>query len=449
MAPLRRAPRGRDVVSAADPIRRDEMPASAAVMADLVIIGARQLVMCEPDRPDGIGVLEEGGIAVRGGDILAVGTSAEILACAGGGTRIIHAQGGTVTPGLVDCHTHLIFAGDRSDEYFLRTQGMGDDELTASGAVWGVPASRAANSGLSAAQLAQIALPRARRMLAAGTTTLETKSGYALRRRCDLASLEAAQRVAAETGLEIVGTYLGAHARPRDGAERYLDTIISETIPAVAEQGLADFCDVYVDPDVFTVAECARVLRAGADAGLGAKLHTDARVNVGGGRLAAEMGAASVDHGNMLSDGDLRALADAGTSVAVFPGFDWAIGHRHPVDARRFRCAGVEVALGTDLCPVCWHLSQQTSMGFACRLSGLGPQEALLGVTLRAARAIRRDHRIGSLTPGKQADIVIFDVPDYRQLAFRFGSNAAAWVIKKGRVLVDGSATGFNRENGL
>lgn len=410
-----------------------------ATMADTVILGARQLVLCEPDRPDGIGVMEGGCLALAGETILAVGTMDEIRPLMDARTRMIDAAGGTVTPGLVDCHTHLIFAGDRSAEYFLRTQGLDDAGLTASGASWGVPASRAANTGLSAEALANIALPRAKAMLAAGTTTLETKSGYALRHACDLASLEAAQRVAAATGLEIVGTYLGAHARPERDAARYLDTIIAETIPAVAERGLADFCDVYVDPDVFTVAECARVLKAGADAGLGAKLHTDARVNVGGARLAAEMGAASVDHGNMLTDADLRALADAGTSVAFFPGFDFAIGHRHPVNARRFICSGVNVAVGTDLCPVCWHLSQQASMGFACRLSGLTPEEALLGVTLNAAKAIRRADRIGSLTPGKQADVVIFDVPDFRQLAFRFGANSAAWVIKKGRVLVDGT----------
>lgn len=420
-----------------------------AVAADLIVFGASQVVLCDPTRPDGIGIVEKGCVAVRGEEILAVGAASEIMALANGRTRLIDARGGTVTPGLVDCHTHLIFAGDRSNEYFLRTDGLDDAQLTASGVPWGVPASTLANVGLSPEQLAQSALSRARKMLACGTTTLETKSGYALRHRCDIASLEAARLVAQRTGIEVVGTYLGAHARPRDGAERYLDAIIADTIPAVAERGLAEFCDVYVDPDVFTVAECARVLKAAADAGLGAKLHTDARVNVGGARLAAEMGAASVDHGNMLTDADLRVLADAGTSVAFFPGFDWAIGHRHPVDARRFVCSGVNVAVGTDLCPVCWHLSQQMSMGFACRLSGLTPEEALLGVTLNAARAIRRDHRIGSLAPGKQADMVIFDVPDFRQLAFRFGVNSAAWVIKKGRVLLGGAATDFSVEDGI
>ncbi|MEP9353973.1 imidazolonepropionase [Xanthobacter sp. KR7-65] len=414
-------------------------PALAAP-ADLVILGAAQVVLCDPASPDGIGVLEGGAVAVRNEDIVAAGPAAGIVPLIGAQTRIVDARGGVVTPGLVDCHTHLVFEGDRSNEYFHRTRGLDDAGLTAAGLSWGVPASQLVNAGLPPERLAEAAQLRARSMLACGTTTIETKSGYGLDHDSDLASLKAARLVAEATGLEIVGTYLGAHARPREGAARYLDRMIADTIPAVAAGGLAEFCDVYVDPDVFTLDECRRVLTAAADAGLVAKLHTDARVNIGGARLAAEMGAASVDHGNMLSDDDLRVLADAGTSVAFFPGFDWAVNHPRPVDGRRFACSGVNVALATDLCPVCWHLSQQMTMGFACRLSGLSAEDALLGVTLNAAKAIRRDARIGSIAPGKQADLVVFDVPDFRQLAFRFGTNAAAVVIKKGRVLVDATA---------
>lgn len=410
---------------------------------DLIVTGASHLVICDPTRPDGIGLLPQGGVAVRNGVIVAVAPSSDIARLAGPATRVIDAAGGTVTPGLVDCHTHLIFAGDRSSEYFHRTRGLGDEQLSQEGIAWGVPASRAANRGVSAGMLAAAALPRARRMLEAGTTTLETKSGYGLDHESDLASLEAARMVGAATGIEVVGTYLGAHARPRMGALRYIDKMIHETIPAVAAMRLAEFCDVYVDPDAFTIAECRRVLTAAADHGLAAKLHSDARVNIGGARLAAEMNAVSIDHGNMLSDDDLRALADAGTVVAYFPGFDFAVAHPHPVNGRRLICSGVTLAVGTDLCPVCWHLSQQMTMGFACRLSALTPEEALLGVTLNAAKAIRRADRIGSLEPGKQADIVVFDVPDHRQLAFRLGSNSARTVIKQGRVLFERSRDGI------
>ena len=418
---------------------RPSDPLSNIAPADLVITGARQVVLCDPAKPDGIGVIDNGCIAVRGETILAVGTAAEIAALCGETTSIVDAGGGVVTPGLVDCHTHLIFAGDRSHEYYKRTGGLDDRGLTAAGVAWGVPASRPLNAGLSVEDFVDASLSRAQTMLRSGTTTLETKSGYGLDHASDIDSLRAAQKIAERTGLEIVGSYLGAHARPTEHVERYLDTMIRDTIPAIAEQHLAEFCDVYVDPDVFALAECARVLAAAADVGLGAKLHTDARVNIGGARLAAEMRAASVDHGNMLSDDDLRVLADAGTSVAFFPGFDWAVNHPHPVNGRRLVCSGVNVAVATDLCPVCWHLSQQMSMGFACRLSGLSAEQALLGVTLNAARAIRRDHRIGSIAPGKQADLVVFDVPDFRQVAFRFGANSVRWVIKKGRILVDGS----------
>jgi imidazolonepropionase len=413
-------------------------PISAAP-ADLVITGARQVVLCDPSKPDGIGVIDNACVAVRGETIVAVGTANEIAARCGQATTIVDAGGGVVTPGLVDCHTHLIFAGNRSHEYYQRAAGLDDRGLNAAGIAWGVPASRELNAGRSAGDLVGASLSRAQTMLRNGTTTLETKSGYGLDHASDIESLRAAQEIARLTGLEIVGSYLGAHARPTEHVERYLDTMIADTIPAIAELRLAEFCDVYVDPDVFTLAECARVLAAAADVGLGAKLHTDARVNIGGARLAAEMRAASVDHGNMLSDDDLRVLADAGTSVAFFPGFDWAVNHPRPIDGRRLVCSGVNVAVATDLCPVCWHLSQQMSMGFACR-SGLTAEQALLGVTLNAAKAIRRDHRIGSIAPGKQADLVVFDVPDFRQVAFRFGANSARWVIKKGRVLVDGSA---------
>lgn len=414
-------------------------PTSKATPADLVITGARQVVLCDPSKADGIGVIENACVAVRGETIVAVGTAAEIVAFCGATTKVVDADGGVVTPGLVDCHTHLIFAGDRSHEYYQRTRGLDDGGLTAAEITWGVPASRSLNAGLSVDDLVDASVSRAQTMLRSGTTTLETKSGYGLDHASDIDSLRAAQRIAERTGLEIVGSYLGAHARPTEKVDRYLDTMIGETIPAIAEQRLADFCDVYVDPDVFTLAECARVLAAAADVGLGAKLHTDARVNIGGARLAAEMRAASVDHGNMLSDDDLRVLADAGTSVAYFPGFDWAVNHPHPVDGRRLVCSGVNVAVATDLCPVCWHLSQQMSMGFACRLSGLTAEQALLGVTLNAAKAIRRDDRVGSIAVGKQADLVVLDVPDFRQVAFRFGVNSARWVIKKGRILVDGS----------
>lgn len=408
--------------------------------ADLVVTGARQLVICDPASKDGIGLLDKGCVAVRDGTILATGTEAEILALKGPETQVVDAAGGTVTPGLVDCHTHLIFDGDRAEEYFARANGLDDEKLTEAGMAWGVPASQRINVGVSVQDLVRSALPRARRMLACGTTTIETKSGYGLDHDSDIASLEAAQVVAELTGLEILGTYLGAHARPAEGVERYLDRMVAETIPWVASLGLAQFCDVYVDPKIYTVAECAHVLRAAADHGLGLKLHTDARVNVGGARLAAEMGAVSVDHCNMLSDADLRVLADAGTTVAFFPGFDWAVGHPKPVNGQRLIQSGVTVAVSTDLCPVCWHLSQQMSAGFATRLSGLSPEEALLGVTLNAARSLGRDQTIGSLLPGKQADIAIFDVPDFSRLLFRFGTNSATCVLKKGRVLVKNDA---------
>lgn len=403
---------------------------------ELIVTGAAQVVTCDAAR-QGVGAIEDGAVAVAGSTVSAIGPRLEIERLAGPGTVRLDVAGGIVLPGLVDCHTHMVFAGDRRDEYFERTKGHDSLALTERGFPWGAAVSRADNRGLDAPALVRASLPRAIRMLECGTTTAECKSGYGLDAQGDIASLEAARDIGLATGMEVVGSYLGAHALlPGEDMDRYLDRIVADTIPEVAEKGLATFCDVYVDPKVFGLKDCARVLRAGADHGLIAKLHTDAYRNAGGARLAVEMGAASVDHANMLTDADLRALADAGVVVAFFPGFDFATGHAHPVDGQRFERSGVTLALATDQCPVCWHLSQRMTLGFACRLSRLSPESALLGVTRNAAKAIRMDDRLGSLAPGMQADMAVFGVPDYRDLAFRFGQDPAATVIKKGRVLV-------------
>lgn len=215
-------------------------PASAAP-ADLVITGARQVVLCDPSKADGIGVIDNACVAVSGESIVAVGTAAEIAARCSKATMIVDAGGGVVTPGLVDCHTHLIFVGDRSQEYYQRVAGLDDRGLNAAGIAWGVPASREFNAGRSASALVRASLARAQTMLRNGTTTLETKSGYGLDHASDIESLRAAQEIAKLTGLEIVGSYLGAHARPTEHVERYLDTMIADTIPAIAELRLAEF----------------------------------------------------------------------------------------------------------------------------------------------------------------------------------------------------------------
>lgn len=403
----------------------------------LLIKNARQIVVCDASAPDGIGLLDGGHVYVLDGLIHSVGSDTNFEELQGTNTRSLDATGCTVTPGLIDAHTHVVFAGDRSVEYFHRTAGWTDKDFVARNVPEGADVSRAVNTGLSAEELFEHSVGRARGMLGTGTTTFETKSGYGFNTKDDIASLDAAKLIAAATGQEIARTYFGPHIRPNERADTYLDEVISETIPMMAELELAEFCDVFVDTKDFTIEECRRVLSVGNEYGLRAKLHTDARANLGGAKLAVEMNAVSVDHCNLFTDADLGLLADAGIIAVCFPGFDLAVGHSQPIDAKRFSAFGVNVALATDLCPVCWHLSQQMTFGLGCRLNGFTPEQAMLGVTINAAKALAREDRIGSLQVGKEADIVVFEVPDYRQIAFRLGTNQAKYVIKRGVVLCE------------
>lgn len=402
-----------------------------------LISGAAQVATCAG--AEGVGLIEHGVVAIDGETILAVGTAHEVAArIAGRQVQVIDAAGGTVIPGYVDCHTHLVFAGDRSHEWFARTSGMTEDDMRARGIPFDVPASVAVNRGLSVQALVDASLPRLQRMLECGTTTLETKSGYGLEPDSDMRSLQAARRLGELLAVEIVASYLGAHALPPGGNKaRFLDEVVDEGLPRVSEQGLAEFCDVYCDPGVFDLRETERVLRRAKDLGLKLKLHVDARTNIGGTRLAAEMSAVSVDHVNFTTADDFRALAQAGTVAVTFPGFDFLYHHHAPLDIDRVRDSGVTLAIGTDLCPVCHLESMQLASSFGVRVNRMTPAEALRAATIHAAAAIGRAERIGSLEPGKQADVVILGVPCFEQAAFRFGTNNVRMVLKKGRVVVD------------
>lgn len=414
--------------------------ATGALGPITLITGAAQVATCAGDH--GVGLIEHGVVAIEGETIFAVGSHTDVMRQLTGRCVLqVDAAGGTVIPGYVDCHTHLVFAGDRSQEYFARARGMRETDMQAAGIPFDVPASVAVNRGLSVDELVNASLPRLRRMLESGTTTLETKSGYGLTPDSDIRALRAARRLAELLPVEIVSSYLGAHALPPGATkERFLEEILNEGLPRVRSEGLAEFCDVYCDPNVFDLKETERVLRCAHDLGFKLKLHVDAKNNIGGTRLAAEMGAVSCDHVNHTNEADFRALADAGTVAVTFPGFDFIVNHASPTDIRAVRNSGVTLALGTDLCPVCWLESMQVAAALGCRINRMTPEESLRGATIHAAAAIGLDERIGSLEPGKQADIVILAVSSFEQAAFRFATNSVAKVIKKGRVVVDHEA---------
>jgi len=237
--------------------------------------------------------------------------------------------------------------------------------------------------------------------------------------------------------VDIVSTFLGAHDFPPDvPRERYVETLIYEMIPEVAERRLAAFCDVYCDDGYYTVGESRRILAAGVKAGLKPKIHTDAYSDIGGADLAAEISAVSADHLNYTDRLTMQRLASTGVIGVVMPALDFAVRHPRPFDARAMLSEGMTLALATDLCPACWAESMQFVMQLACRLYGLSPAEALLAATNHAAKAVGLDHDRGTLEAGKLADMQVWSIPTYENVIYRLGHNAVQTVIKRGKIVV-------------
>ncbi len=406
--------------------------------ADLIIENASEVLTCAADADDLIGRVAGGAVAVGGGRILAVGAANEVAAVFDrAGAQIIDAAGKVVMPGFVDCHTHLVFGGSRVDEYTARLTGANLDGLRARGIPVGITGTVEQTRDLSVDALVDAALPRLAEMLRSGTTTVESKSGYGLTAASELRMLQVNRVLDELQPVNVVGTFLGAHAFPRDVApERYVDQVVEEMIPRVAEMGLARFCDVYCDEGFFTVEQSQRVLEAGVARGLTPKIHLDQYTHTGAAQLAARLGCVSADHLNFTGSAELQTLAAAGVVGVAMPALDFAVAHPRPIDIRSLIDAGMAVALSTDLCPGCWLTSMQLVITLACRLHRLSPAEAVRASTITGAQALGMADEIGSLEPGKRADLLILDVDRYEDLAYRLGRNAVATVIKNGRVVV-------------
>ncbi|MBX6341298.1 MAG: imidazolonepropionase, partial [Thermomicrobiaceae bacterium] len=376
---------------------------------------------------------------VRGERIVAVGPASEVAASVDrGAVRVIDAAGKVVLPGFVDCHTHLVFGGSRVDEYVARAAGEDLAPLERAGLPVGITGTVRETRDLGVDALVELALPRLAAMLRAGTTTVESKSGYGLTTDAELRMLAANRRLAELQPVEVVSTFLGAHAVPPGvPRERYVGTVVEDMIPRVADEGLAEFCDVYCDEGYFTVDDTRRILEAGLARGLRPKLHLDQYSHTGAARLAAELGCVSVDHLNYTPPEEQRLLAAAGVVAVVMPGIDFAVAHPRPIDARALLAQELTLALATDFCPGCWLPSMQLVIALACRLQGMPVAEAVRAATLGAAQALGRGDAIGSLEPGKQADLLILDLPRYEDLAYRIGENAVETVVKRGRVVLE------------
>jgi imidazolonepropionase len=355
--------------------------------------------------------------------------------------HVIDVAGKVVMPGLVDSHTHLIFAGSREDELEQRLRGMSYQQISAHGG--GINATVRRVREASKDELKALARRRLDRLLSFGVTTVEVKSGYGLSVVDEIKCLEVIAELNAEGPLELVPTFLGAHVVPSEfvsDREGYLRLLTDEMLPEVARRGLAEYCDVFCETGVFSLDESERVLGRARDLGLKLKLHADELTPLGGAELAARLGAVSADHLLCISDAGIEALAASRTIATLLPGTAFFLGVDY-APARRLIDRGVRVALASDCNPgTCPSENLPLAGTMACTQMGMLPAEALTALTLNAAAAVGRADCIGSLEVGKQADLVILDVPDYRQLFYHFGVSHVSCVIKRGRVVYTAGA---------
>ncbi len=414
------------------------------MQADLLIAHAAQVVTPEVAQSGRrsvakIATLQDGAVAIGGERVLAVGPTADVEASLARdrGTVVIDARGKVVTPGLVDAHTHLVFAGSRENEFELRATGKSYQEIAAAGG--GIRASVRQLRATSKEELIAAALKRLDLFLANGVTTVEVKSGYGLSYADELKCLEVVAELARLHPVELVPTLLAAHDVPdeyRADRAAYLRLVVEEIIPAVAARKLAEFCDVFCEEGAFSIEESRQVLLAGKAHGLKPKIHAEQLTRSGGARLAAEVGAVSADHLDCVDEAGIQALHEAGVVPVLLPGAVFFLGRNNYAPARAMIAAGLPVALSTDFNPgTCMTESLPLMMTLACTQMHLTPTEALAATTLHAAWAIDRGDRLGRLEPGAQADCVIWDVPDYRFTAYHFGVPLVQAVVKRGRVV--------------
>ncbi|HLW66758.1 MAG TPA: imidazolonepropionase [Gemmataceae bacterium] len=383
-----------------------------------------------------LAVIEDGAVVMEDDNIIWTGPTSRLPSLPDG-SRVIDASGKIVLPGLVDSHTHLIFAGHRADEFEQRLQGMSYQEIAAKGG--GINSTVRHVRQASAAELKEQASRRLQRMLAFGITTVEVKSGYGLTPIDELKCLRVIAELNQTQPCELAPTLMGAHEIPpeyRHNRDEYVRLLCHEMIPTVAAEGLAEFCDVFCEQGVFSVAESERILGTAKDHGLKLKIHADEFTPLGGAELAARLGAVSADHLLHVTDAGIEALNEAGTVATLLPGTAFSLG-LHYAPARKLIDRGLPVALATDCNPGSCMSENLPLMGtIACTQMKMLPAEVIAATTLNAAAALGRSERIGSIEPGKQADLVIFDAPSYSYLPYHFGVNHAWKVIKSGRVVV-------------
>ncbi|NVO14849.1 MAG: imidazolonepropionase [Rhodoplanes sp.] len=379
-----------------------------------------RLATLAPDRP-GLGLVERGAVAARDGRIVYAGPEAELPP--GDAAETVRLDGRLVTPGLIDCHTHLVYGGSRAREFELRLAGASYEEISRAGGgiVSTVKATRAANED----ELVSSARARLDRLLAEGVTTVEIKSGYGLDAETETRMLRAARKLGGEAAVRVVTTYLGAHATPPEtpDKESYI-AAVCDLIPMLAREKLADAVDAFCEGIAFSPEQTARVFAAAKAAGLPVKLHADQLSNLHGAKLAAEHGALSADHLEYTDEEGAAAMAKAGTVAVLLPGAFYVLRETHKPPVEAFRRHGTRIALATDCNPGTSPLtSLLLTMNMGATLFRLTVDEAIAGVTREAAHALGLASEIGTLTPGKDCDLAIWDVDTPAELVYRIGFN--------------------------
>ncbi len=413
--------------------------------ADLLIHSATQL--CTVPTQDGgpqrgqalghLGLIRDGAVACADGRIVAIGPTDEVRSAWQAAINV-NACDKVVCPGFVDPHTHLAWAGDRAGEFEQRVRGATYMEIMAAGG--GIMSTVRATRVATLPQLVDGTRPRLDRMLAHGSTTVEAKTGYGLTTADELKTLEAIAHLDTEHPLTIVPTFLGAHAVPpghKEDPDSYVDLVVEQMLPAVKEQGTAKFCDVFCEEGVFSLPQTRRILEAARALGFGLKVHVDEFKPLGGTALAVELGATSADHLVCTPPEEIAQLGNSNTVAVSLPTTPFGLAHHDYTPAQDILEAGGVLSLATDCNPgTAWCESMPFVIALACRYLHLSPAQALVAATLNAAHAVGLGDEVGSLEKGRAADILILDLPDYRHLGYRFGTNPVETVIKDGRIVI-------------
>ncbi|MGA9121620.1 MAG: imidazolonepropionase [Bacteroidota bacterium] len=383
-----------------------------------------------------LGIIGEGAVLCRAGKVAWVGKTKDFAGALEDDITVLDGTGMTALPGFVDSHTHAVFAGSREDEFAMRSAGATYQQIAERGG--GILSTIRSVRNSSKRELKKTARRYLTDMLRQGTTTVEVKSGYGLSMDAEIMMLEAIRELADEELMDIVATFLGAHAVPPEfthDREGYVALVTETLVPYVGAKRLAEFCDVFCDAGYFTIAQTERILTAAAKAGLKPKVHAEELAQTGAAELAARLGATSADHLENISEAGVRAMGAAGVVAVLLPGVSFFLNHGY-APARLLIDSGVPVAIASDFNPgSCMSYSMPMMMTIACTQMHMSPEECITACTLNAAAAIDRAETRGSIEVGKTADILLADIPDFRFLAYHFGTNHIHTVIKHGTIL--------------